>query len=300
MAMDTAQAFAAYQAARARLPAAARQGAGIRAPDLAAIAGDFDVFLLDAFGVLNIGEAAIPGVVQRLADLKAAGKTLLVVSNAASAPHAALMRKYAALGYDFAPGDVITSRKTMLAALQDQPARHWGIMSGEAMNLGELASLSLHVLGDDPADYDRAEAFMLVGAAGWTEARQRLLEDGLRRNPRLVWVANPDIVAPREHGFSLEPGFFAHRLADATGIAPVFFGKPFGNIFQQALALLPPETPKDRVLMVGDSPHTDILGANAAGIRSALVAGYGFLNGADPDAFLAEAAIHPDFILDRP
>lgn len=298
--MDTAQAFAAYQAARARLPAAPRQGAAIRAENLAAIAGNFDAFLLDAFGVLNIGEAAIPGVVQRLADLKAAGKTLLVVSNAASAPHEALMAKYAALGYDFAPEDVVTSRKTMLAALEDQPARHWGIMSARGMGLGELTAFSIRVLDDDPADYDWVEAFLLVGASGWTEDRQRLLEDSLRRNPRPVWVANPDIVAPREHGFSLEPGFYAHRLADATGVVPVFFGKPFGNIFDQALALLPPGTPKQRVLMVGDSPHTDILGANAAGIRSALVAGYGFLNGADPDPYLAEAGIQPDFILDRP
>ena len=298
--MDTAQAFAAYQAARARLPAAPRQGAAIRAENLAAIAGNFDAFLLDAFGVLNIGEAAIPGVVQRLADLKAAGKTLLVVSNAASAPHEALMGKYAALGYDFAPEDVVTSRKTMLAALEDQPARHWGIMSARGMGLGELTPFSIRVLDDDPADYDWVEAFLLVGASGWTEDRQRLLEDSLRRNPRPVWVANPDIVAPREHGFSLEPGFYAHRLADATGVVPVFFGKPFGNIFDQALALLPPGTPKQRVLMVGDSPHTDILGASAAGIRSALVAGYGFLNGADPGPYLAEAAIQPDFILDRP
>lgn len=298
--MNTAQAFAAYQAARARLPAAPRQGAAIRVDNLAAIAGDFDVFLLDAFGVLNIGEAAIPGVVQRLADLKAAGKTLLVVSNAASAPHDALMQKYAALGYDFAPENVVTSRKTMLAALEEQPALHWGIMSGRQTGLGELAPFSIRVLADDSADYDWVEAFLLVGAAGWTEDRQRLLEASLKRNPRPVWVANPDIVAPREDGFSLEPGFYAHRLADATGVTPVFFGKPFGNIFQQALSLLPYGTRKDRVLMVGDSPHTDILGANAAGIRSALVAGYGFLNGADPAPYLAEAGIQPDFILNRP
>jgi len=49
------EAFAAYEAVRHRLPPARMGGACTRLPDLDAIADDFDVFLLDAFGVLNIG-----------------------------------------------------------------------------------------------------------------------------------------------------------------------------------------------------------------------------------------------------
>lgn len=299
MPMDTAQAFAAYEAARGRLPAPIRQGAGVPAPSLAEIADDFDVFLLDAFGVLNIGNSAIPGVADRLANLRGAGKTLLVVSNAASLPHDRLMQKYAALGYDFQPDEVITSRKAMMAALQSEPARSWGIMSNASAGLGELARLHPTYLEDEPAAYDAVEGFLLVGSAGWTEQRQTMLEQSLLQSPRLVWVANPDIIAPREVGFSLEPGYFAHRLADATGVSPQFFGKPFMNIYDLAL-LQVPDTPKERVLMVGDSPHTDILGANAAGIRSALVTGYGFLNGAQPRPYLAQSGICPDFIIERP
>lgn len=297
---DTRTAFAAYQAARARLPEPLRQGQCQRASDLSVIADQFDVFLLDAFGVLNIGEHAIPGVAARLLALRSAGKRLLVVSNAASAPHDVLMRKYARLGYEFDPDDVITSRKTMLAALAKEGPRRWGVMSAARHGLDELDRFGTHTLGDDPVDYDSAEGFLLVGSADWTEARQALLERSIRDNPRPVLVANPDIVAPRETGFSDEPGFFAHRLADATGIAPVFYGKPFGNIFDQTMTRLPRGTPKDRILMVGDSPHTDILGANAFGLRSALVAGYGFLSGGNPYRYLEDAGIYPDFILDRP
>ncbi len=56
----------------------------------------------------------------------------------------------------------------------------------------------------------------------WTDARQTLLEASLQRAPRPVYVGNPDIVAPRENGFSTEPGSFAHRLADETGVSPQF------------------------------------------------------------------------------
>ncbi|WBU56198.1 HAD-IIA family hydrolase [Paracoccus sediminicola] len=298
--MELAEAFAAYEAARDRLPQPSRHGAARAASDLSEIADRFDVFLLDAFGVLNIGECAIPGVVERLQSLRDAGKTLMVVSNAASLPHEMLMRKYAALGYDFAPGDVITSRKAMMAALETAPPRRWGLMSSRAAGLGELATLDTEYLEDEGSVYDRAEGVLMVGTAGWTETRQRLLEDSLRNDPRPVWVGNPDIVAPRENGFSQEPGYFAHRLADATGIAPQFYGKPFGNIFDLALARLPADIPLDRILMVGDSPHTDILGANTVGIASALVAGYGFLGGAPARAYLDVAGIYPDFVLDRP
>ena len=70
--LETGTAFAAYEAARHRLPPAGRAGACERAGSLDDIANLFDVFLLDAFGVLNIGEAAIPGVPERIAALAAA------------------------------------------------------------------------------------------------------------------------------------------------------------------------------------------------------------------------------------
>ena len=66
----------------------------------------------------------------------------------------------------------------------------------------------------------------------------RSLEASLRARPRPLVIANPDLVAPRETGLSLEPGYYAHLLADRLGIGPEFFGKPFKNIFDLAFARL--------------------------------------------------------------
>ncbi|TCP62331.1 HAD superfamily hydrolase (TIGR01450 family) [Rhodovulum bhavnagarense] len=294
------QAFAAYQDARDRLPVPGPAPIPRRADTLVDLADLFDVFLLDAFGVLNIGETAIPNAPERVTALQAAGKRVMVVSNAAGYPHHMLMQKYARLGYDFAPRDVITSRKTLLSALRGEERRHWGVMATPGLGRSDLDGIGLSFLADDPAAYQRAEGFMLLGAGAWTEQRQALLEDALRAEPREVWVGNPDIVAPREQGFSLEPGHFAHRLAETLGIAPRFFGKPFGNIFDMALAALGDGVQRERILMVGDSLHTDILGARTAGIASALVCEYGFFAGADADAAISASGIVPDFILRRP
>ena len=54
----------------------------------------------------------------------------------------------------------------------------------------------------------------MIGSATWSEARQDRLEAALGQTPRPVLVGNPDIVAPRATGFSVEPGYYAHRLAD--------------------------------------------------------------------------------------
>lgn len=299
-ALSAQQAFEAYEAVRHRLPAVAGSGAPYRRVEtLGDVSGDFDAFLLDAFGVLNIGDAAIPGTRERIEDLKAQGKRVLVVSNAAGFPHAALMEKYARLGYAFAPEDVITSRATLVAGLDGRRDLHWGLMATRSTGLRDLEGLNLTYLEEDPAAYDAVDGFLMIGSAAWTEERQALLEAALLDRPRPVLVGNPDIVAPRENGFSTEPGHYAHRLADRTGISPEFFGKPFTNIFDLAFARLGP-CDKSRVLMVGDSLHTDILGARAAGVASALVAGYGFFAGEDVDPAIEQAGIAPDLVVDRP
>jgi HAD superfamily hydrolase (TIGR01450 family) len=298
--ISAAEAFRAYEAVRHRLPHPdPSQRQFRRAETLDDIAGDFDCFLLDAFGVLNIGDAAIPGTRERIAGLRAAGKRVLVVSNAAGFPHAALIEKYTGLGYDFAPEDVITSRATLLAALKDRRALNWGLMATRSTGLRDLEGLNLTYLEEDPAPYATVDGVLMIGSAAWTETRQALLETALRDRPRPVLVGNPDIVAPREQGFSTEPGHYAHRLADRTGIAPQFYGKPFANIFELAMRRLG-AVDRSRVLMVGDSLHTDILGAHAAGIASALIADYGFFAGQDADAAIARAGIVPDFVVTRP
>lgn len=301
MSMSVDTAFATYEAVRHRLPDLAPERAKpVIARTLADVAGDYDAFLLDAFGVLNIGETAIEGVAERIADLRELGKQVMIVSNAAGFPHAALMQKYARLGYDFAPEDVITSRRALLAGLDGRQDLHWGLMATRSTGLRDLERLHLTYLEEDPQPYAEVDGFLMIGSAAWTEERQVLLEKALADRPRPVLVGNPDIVAPRESGFSTEPGHFAHRLADRTGVTPEFFGKPFANIYDLAFARLDPLPPKSRILMVGDSLHTDILGAQTAGIRSALISGYGFFAGSDAVAAIQSSGIVPDVILDRP
>ncbi len=292
--------FDRYQAVRHRLPTPPRAGACHKAKNLAEITEHFDAVLLDAFGVLNIGQAVVPGSPERIAALQAMGKRALVVSNAAGFPHSAIVTRLGGLGYQFDADDIITSRKALLAGLANETPRHWGMAAGEVFGPEEFGDLSFTRLKDEPAAYEQAEGFLLVGASAWDTSRQDRLVESLNARPRPFFVANPDLMAPQENGFSTEPGHFGHDIAERTGIEPVFYGKPFTNIFELAISHLGKGFDPSRILMVGDTLHTDILGGLAAGIQTALVVDTGVLAGSDINAAIERSGIAPDWIIDRP
>ena len=110
----------------------------------------------------------------------------------------------------------------------------------------------------------------------------QILENSLSNNNRQVIVANPDLVAPRDNGFSMEPGYFGHLLAD-SGIKNVrFFGKPFPEVYDLVESSLP-GIPAHKIVMCGDTLHTDILGAVTRGWQAALVTQDGIFSGFDTE-----------------
>lgn len=296
---DASWAFDAYLAVGHRLPAVRSRTGCAQAHRLPEIAEPFDLVLLDAYGVLNVGETAIEGAAASIAALRRAGKAVAVVSNSAGYPKHFMMQRYRRLGFDFAPGEVATSREALLRRLSDEPRRRWGLMLNPANGTEDFEAFDTVFLGEDTKVYDAVEGFLLVGSDGWTETRQAALETSLLRHPRPVLVGNPDIVAPREDGLSREPGHFAHRLADATGITPQFFGKPFSAIFELALSRRRPRPRPARVLMVGDTLHTDVLGGQQMGFATALVTENGSLAGSDIGEAVRRSGIVPDYIIDR-
>ena len=148
----------------------------------------------------------------------------------------------------------------------------------------------------DATLFATADGFVLFSSAGWSWAHQARLAEALARRPRPVLVANPDIVAPREDRFSLEPGHFGHLLQDEVGAAPAYYGKPYANAYDAARDRLGREIPPGRIAMVGDTLHTDVLGGRAAGMATILVTDHGLFRGRDPAPYIARSGIVPDVV----
>ena len=289
----TESAFVRYEEVRHRLPATTFPARAQRITTLADVADSFDAFILDAFGVLNVGLTPIPGAVQRMADLRAMGKRLIVLTNAASDPRSTAHAKYHRLGFDFTLNEVVSSRDVAVARmLQLSPDARWGAI---AANGDTFADTSADIRRWTANDQPEVDAFVMFSSANLDAATQTALQAALARMRRPLIVANPDLVAPRETGLTLEPGFFAHAIADTTGIEPFFFGKPYPDAYDDVLARLP-GIARERIAMVGDTLHTDVLGGRAAGVKTVLLLDHGLFAGKDIDAYIARSGIVPDFI----
>ena len=291
--MDAEAAFRRYEAVRGRLPDAAFPSSSRRVETLEEVAGDYDAFVLDAFGVLNVGTTAIPGAVERMVRLREMGKRLIVLTNAASDPRRMAHGKYGRLGFDFAIEEVVASRDVAASRLGAiAPGARWGAIAAAGDDFADMGADLRRWTADDPFE---ADAFVMLSSADLDAATVDALTDAMVRRPRPLAVANPDIVAPREDGLTLEPGYYAHAIADAAGIVPAFFGKPFGDAYDDVLGRLG-EVPRERIAMVGDTLHTDVLGGAAAGLGTVLIERHGLFAGLDVEGYVARSGIVPDVI----
>lgn len=291
---NAASIFRRYEDVRRRLPQVHTDAAMRDIGSLLDIADSADAFVFDAFGVLNVGETPIPGASERLDQLRRKGRAIRILSNAASQGHDKAVAKFRRLGMKVAPDELVTSRDATLPALG--PGL-WGCIAAPSDDLSDVPADTLRLL-DDPADYASVDGFVFLSTEVWTAERQSILLQVLKRQPRPVMIANADLVAPRENGFTLEPGHFGHLLVD-QGIPGVrFFGKPFPEVYEMVEASLPSIPPR-RIAMCGDTLHTDILGAAARGWLSVLVSRDGLFSGEDTAGYCRSAGIHPTWRVSR-
>jgi HAD superfamily hydrolase (TIGR01450 family) len=292
--LPLSDAWARYEAIRDRLPSATSRPVPRRVDGLLEVADEFDGFLFDSFGVLNVGETAIPGADACLAALRRMGKSYRVLTNAASYTSDAALSKYRRMGLDVARAEIVSSRDVTFAHLDHlAPGIRWGAIAAEGDRFPDAGASEVFDMLARGTSWDDAEGIVFLSAARWTAALQDRLVADLIRRPRPVVVGNPDLVAPREDGLSVEPGFWAHDLQDRTGVVPRFFGKPFAEAFDSALGQMGP----GRYAMIGDTLHTDILGGQAAGLSTILVTDHGLFAGRDPASFIAESGILPDIVM---
>lgn len=292
--LSTITAFQRYQEIRHRMPSARTNKPMQDINSLTDISNTVGAFVFDAFGVLNVGETLIKGADQRLLELRAQGNHIRILTNAASYDRAGAVSKFERLGLEIDPSEIITSRDAALDALTPGI---WGVIAAPEDNLADIENETIR-LEEDAAPYDMVDGFLFLSSSGWSKAKQKTLEAALQRRARPVLIANADLVAPRENGFSLEPGYFGHLIVDA-GIQDVrFFGKPFPEVYELAEKSLPDLAPQN-IAMCGDTLHTDILGAAARNWRTVLVTKDGMFTGHDTQLFCDQSGIYPDWRVER-
>lgn len=292
--LTTQSIFDRYQEVRARFPVVSARDCSLGITSLLDIADQVDAFVFDAFGVLNVGETMIPGADMRLDQLRERGFAIRILTNAASYDRKGAIQKFKRLGLRVEDDEIITSRE---AALQHVGDGHWGVIAAKLDTLSDLPD-TVTRLEDNADDYDKVDQFLFLSTANWTPTRQDVLVSAMQHRPRKVLIGNADLAAPRDDGFSIEPGHYGHQIADQFPGHVHFFGKPFPEVYDLIEASLPTLSP-DRIAMCGDTLHTDILGAAARGWRTVLVTHDGLFAGYDTQPFSKQSRLFADWRLDR-
>jgi HAD superfamily hydrolase (TIGR01459 family) len=239
---------------------------------LAEIAGRYDAFLLDQYGVLHDGERLYPGVADAIGNLAAAGKPVVVMTNSGKRSEAN-RKRLAGMGLNLDPSQVVSSGEVAYHSIGSgelgQPFRR----GRKAFILGKLGD----DYGFDGLDLefvstpDLADFLLILG----TNVPEWQIEDyhdflsaaAKGRVPALC--CNPDLEMLTPSGVLPAPGALA-RIYEGLGGRVTYIGKPERLIYDYAIRVAG-EPERARTLAIGDSISHDIVGARGAGTAVALV-----------------------------
>jgi HAD superfamily hydrolase (TIGR01459 family) len=273
---------------------------------LSEIVSRYDGFIIDLWGVVHDGVTPYAGALECLRNL--AGRKTLLLSNAPRrAASAQTMLRNLGIA-DSLYTAILTSGEATWLALRDRTDPWFARLGTRVYHLGPqrdrnvLDGLGL-TISTTPED---AEFMVNTGPDDDSQDPRDLgtfipeLEACLRAGLPMI-CANPDLVVHRAGVCILCAGALAQYYQSHGG--DVFsLGKPDPAMYRMALATL--ALPAERVLAIGDSLHTDIAGAQQAGIDSYWVLGgihWDALasNPAAAASLAAQSGLAPKFALER-
>lgn len=242
-------------------------------PGIATLAPDYDLLLCDVWGVVHNGETAYPDAVAALYRARAAGCTVILVTNAPR-PGAVIERQIAGYAVPRTCFDTIVASGDVAR----EELRRWpGVKLfhlGPERDLPNYEGLDLSLV-----DFEKAEIVVCTGFFDDTvetpeDYRDMLARIHARRLPFIC--ANPDIVVERGDQMIWCAGALA-QLYEELGGSTTYAGKPHAPIYDLALAraaeIRGGAVARARVLAIGDGVRTDLAGAVRQGFDCVFVTG---------------------------
>jgi len=247
-----------------------------------------DLVLADLDGVVYTGDSAIEYAVE---SLNAAGETRRIgyLTNNASRTAASVAGHLARLGLAAVEDDVVTSPQAAVRLLADLVPHGSTVLVVGGDGLTTVVEAAGFVVTRSALDKPAAVIQGFAPDVGWKDLAEASF--ALNDDTERPWVAtNTDWTIPVARGIAPGNGTLVGAVHNAVGRLPVVAGKPEVAIFEEAARRFGGVKP----LVIGDRLDTDILGANRAGMESALV-----LTGIDrrKQALAANAKCRPTYIL---
>lgn len=231
-----------------------------------ALADSFDGFLVDLDGVVWEGREFLPGAIETLRDLSAAGKEVVFVTNNPGRPASTYAERLRAIGVAVADDRVVTAGTVtarLAAARVGRDATAFAI--GAPAFHDSVAEAGLKLLDGEAGR--EAGAVLVSGHRGFDYEELLTATLALRAGAAL-FATSRDPTLPMPGGAWPGTGAVLVAVETASGARAEIGGKPEPHLFDEARALIPGA---DRVAMVGDRISSDIEGGRRAGLATVLV-----------------------------
>ena len=238
--------------------------------------------LVDLEGTVYQAGRPVAGAADALAALTRAGIGHAFITNTTSRPRSQLVKELAAMGIAADARRILTAPRAARDYLLARGRRRCHLMVRAAVleDFGGIEhtddSPDAVVVGDLGKEFsferlNRAFRLLLSGAEFVTLARNRFYRAA--------------------EGLVLDQGPFVAALEHAAGRTATLVGKPSAEFFGSALKLLGADPA--RTVVVGDDLDVDVGGAQALGMRGALVR-----TGKFREEDFARSAVRPDAVID--
>jgi len=234
------------------------------------------IWLCDIWGVVHDGHHAIESAVAALTKHRSLGGRVVLITNAPR-PKFNIVVQLEDIGVsDSAYDDIVSSGDV---------TRSWMENYGQVFHVGPPSDGSLFE-GAQARRVTLAEAKAVI-CTGYLEDRSQDNEayradfEQMRERKLPMICANPDKVVRIGKQLYLCAGTLAEYYSGMGGEV-IMAGKPFAPIYDLALQKAG-HPPRDKVMVIGDGPETDVRGAELQGLACYFVSG-GINTAADPEA----------------
>jgi HAD superfamily hydrolase (TIGR01459 family) len=260
---------------------------------LSEVAERYDAIFSDVWGVVHNGLRATPSACEALVRFRATGKPVIMVSNAPR-PASAVAGMLDRLGVPRDAYDEILTSGDLTRAYVAADPWSWVHFVGPERDRSIFDGLDATFCDPDEADF-AVFTGLVDDDVETPEAYRALLDTYLEHDVPFI-CANPDIVVERGNRLVFCAGAVA-ELYKAMGGAVTYFGKPHAEVYAEAQSRLAARVGRDlepqRMLAIGDSVRTDLVGARDAGFDALFLAGGIHANeSGSPDALASAHLAH--------
>ena len=236
------------------------------------LAGQFDAFFIDQFGVIMDASGPYPFAIDATKRLSEYNKPIVLLSNSGKRAIENCER-LERLGFDL---------NLFIAVITSGEVAYWTIKN--KIEDGNFIKPKIYLISRNSdtspvnglsckiaKNTDEADYLIIAGSESDTKSLNyytSLLEPMANKGVP-AFCTNPDLVMLTPNGTSFGAGLIAKKYEEMGG-SVTWFGKPHPLIYKNALNKIP-EIESKKVLCVGDSIEHDIRGSFNANCSSALV-----------------------------